>query len=148
MNVTPPKTRTRRRRSRRVHGAVLRPLLRLLPLVLALLPGLAVPARAQLNFKPLERGDYTEIEQRMVVVRNEAGKEFGLELGGDFAIRIREEKSKNLAGLDSRTRFDQDFRLKLRTVFHQDTALHLVLQTSPGSLDAVAAREIPAEQRG
>jgi hypothetical protein len=144
----PPLTTTRPRRSGSARRPILRALPRWLVLALALVPGAAAPAWAQLNFKPLERGDYTEVEQRMVVVRGESGKEFGLELGGDFALRVREEKAKNLAGLDHRTRFDEDFRLKLRTLFHQDIALHLILQTSPGSLDAVSARKIPGEERG
>ncbi len=106
------------------------------------------PARAQLNFKPLDRGDVKEVEQHLVVVHGADGKEFGLELGGEFALRLRDEKATSLANLDSRTQFDEDFRLKIRTWFHQDVALHLTLQTTPSGIDDANLRGVPAENRG
>jgi hypothetical protein len=106
------------------------------------------PAPAQLNFRPLERGDVREVEQRLVVVRSGEGKEFALELGGQFALQMRDERAKNLDGLDSVTRFDQDFRLTFRTWFHQDVAMHLTLQTTPAGLDDANLRAARDEERG
>ncbi|HEX7928879.1 MAG TPA: hypothetical protein VF678_14885, partial [bacterium] len=105
-------------------------------------------AHAQLNFKPLDRGDVKEVEQRLTVVRDGQGKEFALELGGDFALRERTERAKDLPGLDNRTQLDQDFRLQFRTWFHQDVAMNLTLQTTPNGLDDSNLRGARTEDRG
>ncbi len=117
-------------------------------LLLAGLVLLPMHAAAQLNFKPLERGDVKEVDQKLVVVRGADGKEFALELGGDFAIRSSGEKAKRLDLLDRRTQFDEDFRLKIRTWFHQDVALHLTLQTAPSGFNDSNLRQAPADNRG
>src|SRR5690348_9096719 len=133
-------------RSAAVHSAKGR-----LPLGMALLAAalfLPYSAHAQLNFKPLDRGDVKEVEQRLTVVRDGQGKEFALELGGDFAVMSRTERAKDLPDLDNRTQFDEDFRLRLRTWFHQDVAMNLTLQTTPSGLDDANLRGNRTDSRG
>ncbi len=98
-------------------------------------------AQNQPNFKPLERGDFTEAEQKMIVIR-------GIEVGGDYALRLRTDKSKDMQDLDSGTTMDQDFRLRLGTVFNDDVAMKLTLQTSTTSLDSSNLRTQPVDNRG
>jgi hypothetical protein len=100
-----------------------------------------VRAQAQPNFKPVERGDITETEQKLLVIR-------GIEVGGDYAFRLRQDKDKDLAHLDQGTTMDQDFRLRLNTVFNEDVAMHLTLQTATTNLDATNLRSQPVDNRG
>ncbi len=100
-----------------------------------------VRAQNQPNFKPLERGDVTEAEQKLLVVR-------GIEVGGDYALRLRTNKDKNLQDLDTNTTMDQDFRLRLGTVFNDDVAMKLTLQTSTTALDSSNLRTQPVDNRG
>lgn len=98
-------------------------------------------AQTQPNFKPLERGDVTEAEQKLLVIR-------GIEVGGDYALRLRLNKDKGLQFLDSNTTMDQDFRLRLDTVFNDDVAMKLTLQTSTTALDNSSLRTLPVDNRG
>src|SRR5271169_346258 len=91
----------------------------------ALLAAVLAPTGAYaqgLNFKPLERGDVQEADQRMVVVRAGDGKEFGLEVGGEFALRLLNDRAKRLEALDATSKLDEDFRLHINTWFHQDVS--------------------------
>jgi hypothetical protein len=111
-------------------------------LAAALLAGAArVHAQAQPNFKPLERGDVTEAEQKLLVIR-------GIEVGGDYAFRLRQNKDKNLEFLDQSTTMDQDFRLRLDTVFNEDVSMRLTLQTATTSMDPTDLRGRPVDARG
>jgi len=100
-----------------------------------------VRAQTQPNFKPLERGDVSEAEQKLLVIR-------GIEVGGDYALRVRQNKDKDLPFLDSNTTMDQDFRLRLDTVFNDDVAMKLTLQTSTTALDNSSLRTQPVDNRG
>ncbi len=72
------------------------------------------------NFKPLERGDYTEEEEKLTILR-------GLEVSFQYAAELLREKHDDLSNAAENTEFQQDFRLALRTVFHRDVEFHLVL---------------------
>ena len=104
---------------------------------------LAHEARAQVqpNFKPVDKNDVSEVEQKLLVIR-------GIEVGGDYALRLRENKSKDMPFLDESTTMDQDFRLRLSTVFNEDVAMKLTLQTSTTSLDPNNLRTTPVDARG
>jgi hypothetical protein len=109
-------------------------------LALWLLPS-AAPLMAQLNFKPLERGEVTETEEKLIVLR-------GLDVGGDYALRAREQKSSGLTDLQRNTEVDQDFRLNFHTLFHRDVAMHLTVQTGRTALDSTNLRVPQAGDRG
>ena len=98
-------------------------------------------AQNQPNFKPLERGDFTEAEQKVLVIR-------GIEVGGDYALRIRQNKATDMQNLETSTTMDQDFRLRLGTVFNDDVAMKLTLQMSTTALDNSNLRAQPVDNRG
>ena len=107
-------------------------------LLLLLLP---LQAAAQANFKPLERGDYQEADENLVIVR-------GLEVSGQYALRAMENRHNSLSGSEELTQAHQDFRLHLRTVFHRDVSLNLVLEVLPGDLNQAGLREQSNATRG
>ena len=120
--------------------------LRRIAAVFAFLAGLQllaldIHAQSQPNFKPLERGDITEAEQKVLVIR-------GIEVGGDYALRLRQNKSKDTRYVDESTTMDQDFRLRLSTVFNEDVSMKLTLQTSTTSIDPNNMRTTPVDNRG
>jgi hypothetical protein len=131
----PPRAASRRTAghpARRPAGAPRRPLAgplaaprALLPLLLAvLLLPLLLPsvARAQqLNFQPLERGDYTDVEQKLIMLR-------GLEVGVDYALQFRNQRDPELPADLRGSDVNQDLRLNLDTVFHRDARVHLSLE--------------------
>jgi hypothetical protein len=98
-------------------------------------------AQSQPNFKPLDRGDITEQEQKLLVIR-------GIEVDGDYALRVRRNQDKDMPFLSNSTEMDQDFRLHLNTTFNEDVAMVLTLQTSSTALDAQNLRTAPATDRG
>lgn len=100
-----------------------------------------VRAQTQPNFKPLERGDLTEAEQKLLVIR-------GIETGGDYAMLLRDNQDKGLQFLDRDTTMNQDFRLRLNTTFNEDVAMYLTVQTATTSLDPTNLRGQPVENRG
>ncbi|MFI5400702.1 MAG: hypothetical protein ACHQZQ_06600 [SAR324 cluster bacterium] len=100
-----------------------------------------VRAQTQPNFKPLERGDLTETEQKLLVIR-------GIETGGDYAMLLRENQDKGLQFLDRDTTMNQDFRLRLNTTFNEDVAMYLTVQTATTSLDPTNLRGQPVENVG
>jgi hypothetical protein len=79
------------------------------------------PLLAQVNFKPLEQGDYTEEEQKIVTLK-------GLEAGLDYALRMSKAQYGGLSKGGTVTQLNQIVRLRLSTVFDQDLGLHLVLE--------------------
>ncbi|NIR98520.1 MAG: hypothetical protein GWO39_13175, partial [Gammaproteobacteria bacterium] len=93
----------------------------LLPALL-LLASWAAPAVAQqTNFEPLERGEYTELEERLIVMR-------GLEVSADYAFATISNQQNDLDRDVDGTNTGHDLRLNLDTVFHRDVRLHLTLQ--------------------
>ncbi|MCZ6472427.1 MAG: hypothetical protein O6934_03225 [SAR324 cluster bacterium] len=87
-----------------------------------------------INFKPLERGDYTEEEEKLIVLR-------GMTLSFEYAAQVLRESSKELTPGQEITGFAQDFRLGLRTVFHRDVEFHLVLEPSVRAFQGDNSRE-------
>jgi hypothetical protein len=86
---------------------------------------LAAPAAAQQpNFQPLERGEFTEVEERLVVAR-------GLEVGAEFGLRMRFNHYTDLATDQAGGQFSDDLRLNLDTIFNRDARVHLGLQVTP-----------------
>ncbi|MDH4246670.1 MAG: hypothetical protein OEW39_02510, partial [Deltaproteobacteria bacterium] len=85
-----------------------------------LLAGAPSAVRGQVNFKPLERGDYTEVEERIISVR-------GLEVGLDYALTLENREYSGLPAGGKGTNHLQDLRLRLQTTLHRDIALHLTL---------------------
>ena len=82
-----------------------------------------VPVQAQIvNFQPLEGGEFSEEEEKLFILR-------GLEVSGRYAIRMGKLKSPELTEEQSGTGFAQDFNLGLKSTFHRDVAMHLVLGT-------------------
>ncbi len=104
----------------------------LLVFLILLLWGLTVFGQA-INFKPLERGEYEEEEEKLFILR-------GIKVGGDYAISLRRDKHNEIPADQNRTSSDQDFRLDLRTVFHRDIEMHLVLETQPSEFDSTRLR--------
>jgi hypothetical protein len=101
----------------------------------------SLPVAAQVvNFKPLARGEYEEEEEKLFILR-------GIRVGGDYAIRSARDKHESLSEEEETTRFKQDFRLDLRTVFHRDVEMQLVLETQPSSMDSRQFREAADEDR-
>lgn len=81
-------------------------------------------ATAQIvNFKPLERGEYTEEEERLTILR-------GLSVSLDYAASLERAKYEELTDEEEKTAFSQDFRLTLRSVFHRD--IEFLLSIEPG----------------
>ncbi|MBI4083093.1 MAG: hypothetical protein HY423_10830 [Candidatus Lambdaproteobacteria bacterium] len=77
-------------------------------------------AAAQTNFKPLERGDYKETEEKVIVIR-------GMEVGGDYALRFMEFRGKDVGAPYTDTQADQDFRLRFGTLFNELVSMRLTL---------------------
>lgn len=97
---------------------------RLLAVLAGLLLLAAGQARAQqLNFQPLERGDYTEEEQRIIMLR-------GLEASANYAAEFRNDHQGNLPIEQKGSQLRQDFRLKLDSIYNRDLRLHLTLDLS------------------
>ncbi|MEE8396828.1 MAG: hypothetical protein V3S29_12290, partial [bacterium] len=86
-----------------------------------------------LNFTPLERGDYSEEEQKLFVLR-------GVEITGDFGLGLSRNDFSDLGVAEGQTQYQEDFRLKFRTVFHRELAMHLTLETLPAQLSAGSLR--------
>ena len=92
-------------------------------------------AQAQIiNFKPLERGEFTEEEEKIHILR-------GLSASGSYSGGMARDKSDALLNSEKETRHWQDFQLKLSTVFHRDTSMVLNLETLPSSLRLNSFRE-------
>jgi hypothetical protein len=114
-----------------------RALLATLALLLA-----GAPAWAQQpNFKPLEQGDYTEVEQRLLIAR-------GLEVGAEYALRMGSTHHPDLPPERSGMDTEHDLRLKLDTVFHTDVRVHLTLELSQHDFSAARLRESDADAQG
>jgi hypothetical protein len=107
------------------------------------LPGAQGTARAQgqTNFRPLERGDYTEVEEKLIVIR-------GLEVGADYALRVRSNDSDELPFDKRGTDVFHDLRLHLNTMFHRDVSVRLTLALGSGDFAATALRESEQDTRG
>lgn len=106
------------------------------------LAGLSASALGQANYTPLEEGDYTELEQRVVVLR-------GIEAGVDYALRVSADSNDDLPGEDRKTDIKQDLRLHLNTVMHQDVSVHLTLEPgAAGFIDDTDLRTEPRDDRG
>jgi len=110
-----------------------------LVILLMLLPGSM--AFAQTNFRPLERGDYSEVEEQLIVLR-------GLEAGADYALRVATLDGDDLDYQQKGTRTYQDLRLKLNTVFHRDVSIHLNLELAQGDVSETRLREAETDGRG
>ena len=98
-------------------------------------------ALGQVNFKPLERGDYTEVEEKLIVLR-------GLEVSADYALRIKSDKNDDLPFQNRGTETFQDLRLRLKTLFHRDVAIHLTLDLGKGDFADSSLRESELDDRG
>jgi hypothetical protein len=102
---------------------------------------LASAAAAQTNFEPLERGDYTEEEERVYVLK-------GIEASLKYAMRLKDLDAGDASGEQETTRVDQDVRLGLKTAFHRDMAVHLVLEPFQEPLTDSNIRREPQTGRG
>ena len=117
-------------------------------LCLAALPALLVlhwaagAARAQQpNFQPLERGDFTQVEERIVIAK-------GLEVGADYAFRMRVNRQKDLPPDQKDMDQSHDLRLRLDTVFNTDLHVHLTLELANQDFSSTQIREAPPDSRG
>jgi hypothetical protein len=100
----------------------------------------AASASAQIvNFKPLERGEYTEEEEKLTVLR-------GLDASLDYAAILDRAKFDRLTSDEEKTDFSQDFRLNLRSVFHRDVELFLSLEPTERSFEASESRQRKEEE--
>ena len=114
---------------------------RALPLALLMSVAYQVqPAMGQVNFKPLERGQYTEVEEKLIVLR-------GLEVSADYALRTRINSNDNLDNDAKGTDTHQDLRLNLKTMFHRDVAIHLNLELGTTNFAGNNLREAPGDDR-
>jgi len=109
------------------------PALWLIAATLLCAPFLSTPVLAQVNFKPLERGEYNEVEERVISVK-------GLEAGLDYALTVENREYKGLPPGGEGTRNLQDIRLKLKTTLHRDVALHLTLGPTLNNLQQADLR--------
>lgn len=115
---------------------------RLLAWAIVLLVLAAGQAHAQeLNFKPLERGDYTEEEQRIIMLR-------GLEASANYAAEFRNDHQATLPTSQRGSRMQQDFRLKLDSIYNQDVRLHLSLDLSTQSFSSADLRAASGQSTG
>ena len=86
-------------------------------------------AAAQANFVPLERGDVSEREEHLTFSP-------GLKLTGDYRLRTSKIHSQNLPESRLETNspeelsFDQDLRIKLRSMVHRIISLNLEIATN------------------
>ncbi len=117
-------------------------------LCLAALPALLVlqwaagAARAQQpNFQPLERGDFTEVDERVVVTK-------GLEINTNYAYRIRVNRQRDLPPDLKDTDQSHDLRLRLDTIFNSDLHVHLTLELANQTFSGTQIREAPPDARG
>lgn len=110
-------------------------------LFILLLLAVGHSAWAQNNFRPLERGDFNEVEERLIIIR-------GLEVGADFALRVRSLDGDKLDDDQKGTNTHQDLRLKLKTLFHRDVEIHLNLELAPSDISETRLREAETDQRG
>ena len=97
-------------------------------------------APAQVNYTPLERGDHDEQDEKLIVLQ-------GLTASGDYAIRLRENRSEDLPRDERGVSYDQDFRLHLNSVFNRDVEMHLELDLRPTSLDDPNLRDAETDSR-
>ena len=135
---------TRARRPRALPAALAWPALPALLVAWALVALVGWPGAAraqQLNFKPLERGEFTEVEERVMVAR-------GLEVGADFALSLRSNHQQYLPPELEDTDLAHDLRLKLNTVFHRDVRLHVTLELSNQTFNDLQLHTAPADARG
>ena len=102
-----------------------------------LLVGVPLTAQAQMNFKPLDRGEYTEVEDRVLVVK-------GLEAGGDYAFMLQRLYDPELPGTSTRSRIFQDFRLNLDSAIDREVDMHITLEAVSGQLNDADPRLAPA----
>ena len=101
-----------------------------------------LPLQAQIvNFKPLESGEFSEEEERLFILR-------GLEVSGQYAIRMGKLKGPELTDEESATGFAQDFNLGLKSTFHRDVAMHLGLGTAKKTFTSDDFRAEGDDQRG
>lgn len=113
---------------------------------LALLGGLLVllasgTVHAQVNFKPLDRDDYTEVEERLIVMK-------GIEVGVDYAMRVRTNEGKDILSSQKGSDTHQDLRLRMKTLFHRDIEVHLNLETGKSDFSDTDLREAESDDRG
>ena len=102
----------------------------------------AQPAAAQqLNFQPLDRGEFTEVEQRLMVAKS-------LEVGADYSMRVRTQNQDDLPAAERNTEIGQDLRLRLETIFHTDVQVHLTLELVEESFTRGSTRLAPKDRRG
>ncbi|MCH9045709.1 MAG: hypothetical protein IIA40_06335 [SAR324 cluster bacterium] len=96
---------------------------------------------AQVNFKPLERGDYTEVEERLIILR-------GLEVSADYAFRVLVNKGDDLPADERGSEAAHDLRLKLKSVFHRDVSINLTLELAKAEFSEAEIRQAPEDNRG
>ena len=108
---------------------------------LALLLTVAPAWGQQPNFKPLEQGDYTEVEQRVMIAR-------GLEVGAEYALRVLSTHYPDLPPELDGTNTKHDLRLTLNTVFHTDVQVHLTLELGETDFSATRMREADTSVQG
>lgn len=113
------------------------------PFSLALLFAVASqvqPAMGQVNFKPLEKGQFTEMEEKLIVLR-------GLEVSADYAFQTRLNNNDTLDADAKGTDTLQQLRLNLKTLFHRDVAIHLNLELGTTNFADNNLREAPDDDR-
>jgi hypothetical protein len=98
-------------------------------------------ASAQTNFKPLERGDFTEEEERVTVLK-------GVEAHVDYALNLHKFDAGDAPHALEESRIDQDLRLSLQTALHRDVQVALVLETFQEPLSDADIRRQPDTDRG
>ncbi len=78
---------------------------------------------AQINFQPLEKGEYEEVEERLLVLR-------GVEADAEFSAWLRYNDNKEFGELTENLKNTpyQNLRFGLRTVTHPDVSINMVLQ--------------------
>ncbi|HKI97190.1 MAG TPA: hypothetical protein VKB51_01825 [bacterium] len=95
----------------------------------------------QLNFEPLERGDYTEVEQKLIMLR-------GLEVGADYALQVRNNNQPDLPADLRNTTIGQDLRLNLDTVYDRDAHIHLSLEMGQQGFSSTDLRTSTTDTTG
>ncbi len=86
--------------------------------------------QAQVNFQPVERGEYEEVEERLLILKGvEADAEFSAWLrtrnNNELRTQLEEKKGSSLY---------QDLRFGLRTVVHPDVSINMILQLGDNAL--------------
>ena len=87
-----------------------------------------------LNFTPLERGDYSEEEEKIHILR-------GMKVSGAYAGQLRQNRHPDIEFGPRHTEYEQDFRLHLSTLFHRDISLELELTTDPAQVSPSGIRQ-------